>query len=260
MVSWKIIYEFFILLLIVNYAILIVFVPENHSVLTPEFLLRLDWGLIIFFGMEYLVRLWMAPNKKKFILSNWFDLLAMIPVNSGFRFVRLLRLLRLIRLMKTSPMLWNVLKSRHIQMILLVTTGVMLWSAAGIFLLEKDINSSVSTFGDAFWWAVVTTTTVGYGDISPVTAGGRILAIILMITGIGLIGTITANLANQWMAFFRGETPDAFQQNDKPEENKNELEEHLQTQVMDWTSRLHELNDKEYETLLQTMELLRKKR
>lgn len=249
------IYEFFILLLVVNYAILIVFAPPDHPVLTPDFLMRLDLVLIVFFAIEYVVRLWRAPEKKKFILSNWLDLLAMIPVSTGFRFIRLLRLLRLVRLMKASPILWAVLKSKQIQTIMIVTSGIIVWSAAGIYLLEREINPSVSTFGDALWWAVVTTTTVGYGDISPITTGGRILAVILMITGIGLIGTITANLANHWMAFFRGEKEKSGHEGAE----RNQLEQELRNQVQDWISRIEQLNDSEYETLIKTLELLRNK-
>ncbi|MBA4495672.1 potassium channel family protein [Paenactinomyces guangxiensis] len=54
---------------------------------------------------------------------------------------------------------------------------------------------------DAVWWAVVTTTTVGYGDISPVTLGGRVIATILMFTGIGLIGSVTASVATHFIEY-----------------------------------------------------------
>lgn len=251
MISWRVIYEFFILLLVVNYAILILFAPADHPTLTPQFMLRLDYGLIVFFAAEYAYRFWRAPDKKKFILENWFDILAMIPVHSGFRFMRLLRLLRLLRLIKASPMLWSIVKSKQIQAILLVTAGVILWSSAGIYLLEKEINSSVSTFADAIWWAVVTTTTVGYGDISPVSTGGRLLAVILMITGIGLIGTITANLANHWMVFFK-----EGQQSDE-QAKQNQVEAELQNQIKGWVDRIDQLNDEEYKTMLSALEMLR---
>lgn len=254
MISWRIVYEFFVLLLIVNYAILILFAPEGHPILTPEFMSRLDLGLIVYFAVEYSIRLWRAPDKKQFVLKNWFDLLAMIPVNSGFRFMRLLRLLRLLRLIKASPMLWTVLSSKHIQTILLITTGMIVWSASGIYLLEKDINPSISHFSDAIWWAVVTTTTVGYGDISPITTGGRLLAVALMLTGIGLIGTITANLANHWVSFFREETPL------EERSEQNQVENELRSQVKGWIDHIDQLNDKEYATLLETLEFLKNKK
>jgi len=57
-------------------------------------------------------------------------------------------------------------------------------------------NKSITTLGDAFWWAIVTTTTVGYGDVSPVTTEGRLIAIALMILGIGFIGVLTATITS----------------------------------------------------------------
>jgi voltage-gated potassium channel len=72
---------------------------------------------------------------------------------------------------------------------------------------SKTINPNIRSIGDAFWWAVVTSTTVGYGDISPVTAEGRIIAIMLI--GIGAIGAFTATVASFFVA--QGEAPDLAQ-------------------------------------------------
>ena len=68
--------------------------------------------------------------------------------------------------------------------------------AVGVFELERGENKAIGTFGDALWWAVVTITTVGYGDVSPVTPEGRFIADLLMITGIGVIGIFTATVAS----------------------------------------------------------------
>jgi hypothetical protein len=76
------------------------------------------------------------------------------------------------------------------------TSVVILWSSVGIFMMENGINDHIQTFSDAIWWSIVTTTTVGYGDISPVSIGGRIIAVFLMITGIGMIGTLMLDTMN----------------------------------------------------------------
>jgi voltage-gated potassium channel len=74
--------------------------------------------------------------------------------------------------------------------------------ALGVFIFESESNRAIGSFGDALWWAVVTATTVGYGDVSPVTLEGRLIAVVLMLTGIGVIGVFTATVAS---AFFEEE-------------------------------------------------------
>jgi voltage-gated potassium channel len=78
----------------------------------------------------------------------------------------------------------------------LVALAVVFIGAFGVYLAESDTNKAVGSFGDALWWAFVTVTTVGYGDVSPVTFEGRIIAVILMLTGIGVIGIFTASVAS----------------------------------------------------------------
>ena len=71
----------------------------------------------------------------------------------------------------------------------------MLAGALLEYYVERDAGG-VSSFGDALWWAVVTATTVGYGDLSPVTSTGRVIAVVLMFVGIGVIGAFTATIAS----------------------------------------------------------------
>jgi voltage-gated potassium channel Kch len=74
--------------------------------------------------------------------------------------------------------------------------GVIGLSSVAIYLVEGGINRSIETAGDALCWTLVTVTTVGYGDVSPVTLEGRVIAVVLMLTGIGVIGVFTATVAS----------------------------------------------------------------
>jgi voltage-gated potassium channel len=254
MKSWKMLYEALIILMVVTYSILLVSTPDNHPLLTEENLNRIDWAVIAIFAVEFAVRLLRAESKLHFIRKNWFDVIALIPINSTFRLARLVRVLRLVRIMKASPLLWNIVNSYQIRLMMVFASVVMLWSSTGIYFLEKGVNDNIQGFGDALWWSIVTTTTVGYGDISPVSFGGRIIAAFLMLTGIGMIGTVTAALANHWV--------DYFQQKEHEEENENDLpggrvRKELKLQVAGWLDRVEELSDEEYRLLLQSVELLR---
>lgn len=246
----RLLYEVLIILVVVTYAIIIFADPSEHPHLTPEFVHAFDWGLIAFFAVEYLIRLWRSsPHELRFIRKNWFDLLAMLPIDAHFPLARLMRVIRLVRIIRASPMLWGLVTSKQMRMLFLFLLMILAWSSSGIYLLEVDSNPSIDSYGDALWWSVVTTTTVGYGDIWPVTQGGRMIAVFLMVTGIGMIGAFTANLAHHWMGFL----PDM--------DGSNTAEEPLQRQLKQDAHRaiqnVENLSDAEYQRLLKVLELLR---
>jgi voltage-gated potassium channel len=87
-------------------------------------------------------------------------------------------------------------KHRRFHYVALTTVVVVGLGAVGIFAVERGENKAITTIGDAFWWAIVTTTTVGYGDVSPVTTEGRLIAVALMVLGIGFIGVLTATITS----------------------------------------------------------------
>lgn len=162
-------------------------------------LYSLDLGILALFAMDYFIRLIQSNDKKKFIVENIFDLLAIIPFNSmfrAFRFVRLFRLFRLLRvavfIKKFNKYVSVFLKTNHFIYVIYLSITITLLGALSIYSIEK--GKTIHDFGDALWWSFVTTTTVGYGDISPSTGLGRIIAGILMLVGIGFIGMLTGTI------------------------------------------------------------------
>ena len=118
----------------------------------------------------------------------------------SLRAVRALRLLRLARLGIVAGVAFRYsrqfLTHRKFHYVAIVVVGVVLLGALGIYTTEVGTNASIRTFADALWWSVVTATTVGYGDLSPQTPEGRLIAVVLMFTGIGVIGVFTATVAS----------------------------------------------------------------
>lgn len=110
---------------------------------------------------------------------------------------------------------------RGLHFVLLAVLGIVVVCSAVALGFERHAHgATIHNFGDALWWAIVTVTTVGYGDQYPVSAGGRGVAVVLMLVGIGLIGVLTATVASYFVA-------------DKADRDMAELHERL-----DWIETL----------------------
>ena len=175
-----------------------------------------DLAITCVFVVEYLSKLWIAPSGRKwfFIRSSWVELLAILPVLRFlrlFRVFRLARLFRVLRLLRSARMLRatkllansfqsfgsDLQKNRTGNAIIIVYfLGAMLFGTVGILTFERGAGSGFETLGDGMWWAVVTLSTVGYGDIVPVTTGGRIVASFMVIMGLGLWSVLAGVLAS----------------------------------------------------------------
>lgn len=163
-------------------------------------LAALDIALTIAFIAEFTSRLAAAPSRLAYLRGHWIDAIALVP---SVRAIRLLRLLRLLRLVRAFTGVFRALSSierlaAHRGLIVLFVSwlGVAVISAAGFFLAEVGANENVQTPIDALWWAIVTLTTVGYGDVFPVTPEGRLAGSALMIVGITLWAAITGTITS----------------------------------------------------------------
>ena len=183
----------------------------------------INWVVWVAFCAEYIARLSVAPRKAAFVRSAWFDLLIivlsppfLVPESmQSLRGARALRLLRLVRAFAVAVIGLRHLRSalRHHRFHWVATVAVLtvLGAAVAEYYVERGAGS-VRSFGDSLWWAVVTATTVGYGDLSPVTPAGRVIAVALMLVGIGVIGAFTATVASWFIEQERAEEPGETQQ------------------------------------------------
>jgi voltage-gated potassium channel len=165
----------------------------------------IDYAVWAAFAVEYLVKLYLSPSRRFYITHHLVDLLVIaVPV---LRPLRLLRLLRLLRITRAALILSSALKRarqllthhglHYVLLSVLAIVGVC--SALELAFEEHAPGATIHNFGDALWWSIATVTTVGYGDKYPVSAGGRGVAVVLMITGIGLVGVLSATVASYFV-------------------------------------------------------------
>jgi voltage-gated potassium channel len=191
--------------------------PELRLRWLPEFRAA-EWSFTVLFSLEYLLRLLCAPAPAAYARSFFglVDLLAIMPSFLGlvipgaytFIVVRVLRLLRVFRVLQLgdylqeSDLLWTALWAarRKIAVFLLAIVALVVLIGSVMFALESNLNPAFRSIPVGIYWAIVTVTTVGYGDVAPVTPVGRLVASATMLIGYSIIavptGILTAELGS----------------------------------------------------------------
>lgn len=181
----------------------IVFVVTGFLPREP-FILALDIAISAFFVTEFAVRIAASRSRAQYLLNHWMDIVALLPAIPGYqnasvaRMARLLRLLMVLRLLGAVDRIMKHVRGVTAQPGLTYLTGlivVMVLSVAAVgYFVERGINDGLDSYSDAIYWALVTVTTTGYGDIVPKTPLGRSLASLLMIGGLVLWSLLTASI------------------------------------------------------------------
>jgi voltage-gated potassium channel len=160
------------------------------------------WAVVV---LEAVLRYAVVPDRRRYLAARQIE-----PVLVAFPILQVWRIVGVER----ASVLWGdgierllaILRHRGLFRVLLAAVGLVFLGAWLVMLFEQHArDSNIHSYHDALWWAVVTVTTVGYGDRFPLTEGGRAVAIVLMLVGIGLIGVLTATVAS----FFVQEHTDA---------------------------------------------------
>ncbi len=177
-------------------ALAVVFVGLGLAPDDATWVISFEWTLTVVFALEFASRFWAAASRSAYLRGHWIDLVALVPPTRGLRVLRLLRLLRLVRafagVARALSALDRLANHRGLVWLLTAWVGVMVLTSIGLYAAENGVNEAVASPLDALWWGISTMTTVGYGDVYPVTPEGRIAAAVLMLLGIGLFSAVTA--------------------------------------------------------------------
>lgn len=160
------------------------------------------WGLFV---ADYVIRLRLASKRRRWFVRHLFDLLIVaLPLMGPLRLLRAFILFGALQ-----KFLGNAIRGRIITYTV-SGVGLLIYVASlGIYAQERGHpGATINSFGNALWWSITTVTSVGYGDLYPVTVPGRLIAVSLMIGGISLVGVVTGSLAS-WIVQRVSETDNA---------------------------------------------------
>lgn len=187
---------------------------EGEAATPFEVVMWITWGIFV---VDYVINLWLAPDRWHWFLWNLHELL--IVALPFFRPLRLLRLVTVLSVLHRT--VGETLRGR----VAVYVAGsaamlVLIGSLAVLDVEQRSPDAKILTLGDAAWWAITTITTVGYGDLYPVTPLGRIVAAALMVSGIAVIGVVTASIASWLVQRIEQNTEAAVAASEEPVRNE----------------------------------------
>lgn len=230
----KVINIFIIVLIILNVVAVILETVVSIHDKYEDFFFYFDWISVIIFTVEYVLRVWSSNHEEKYKHKVWgrlkymvspgalIDLIAIIPsylhafIGLDLRVLRMLRLMRLLRLfrltayMKSAQMIINVFKKRKnelalsfiLAIFLIIIASCIMYFAEHLAIAPGEKESKFSSIPATIWWSVVTLTTTGYGDMFPITDLGKVMASLIMLTGVAFFalpaGIITAGFLEEF--------------------------------------------------------------
>ena len=206
-----------VLLWLIGLSVLTVVIESVESVrlVYGETLILMEWAFTAIFTLEYALRLWVVRRRWRYaasffgvidllsILPSWIELA--VPEAHYFMAIRVLRLMRMFRIMKMAghieeaAVLADALRAsrRKIMVFFVVVLSVVCVEGTVMYVLEHGANPAYSSIPQSIYWAIVTITTVGYGDISPITVAGKLMACVIMLTGFAIIAVPTGIVTSE---------------------------------------------------------------
>lgn len=200
-----------------NILICVLFVVETYvgSSDYKQFFLIFELITITIFTLDYVIRFYIAQKKLAYVFDKYsiIDIIAIVPTILLFTYSTNLLFLKAFRILKVFKIFSYIhLSSKNntffgkniehlvkvIQLVFIIL--VIFFVSSGLFYhVERDVNEKITTFGDAFYYTVVTLTTVGYGDITPASSAGRMVTVIMILSGVILIPWQASQIVKEWI-------------------------------------------------------------
>ena len=192
-------------------SVIVILIPSVYPLTSTELdiIYIFDLIVVVILGADFYKRLRESGQGSRFLLTHCYEIPAVLPlilfaaleqdpsfIGAAIRSLRLIRLFRLVQLFFRTL---KFFEGRRILYIIVFSAMAVTLGAVAEYLVEStDPEAKITDIGDAFWWAIVTVTTVGYGDLYPVTPGGKIVASIMMIIGIAILGVLISIYTWSW--------------------------------------------------------------
>lgn len=244
-------------------SVVVILIPSVYSLTSIELdiVYIFDAIVVVILAADFYIRLRESGQGSRFIIKHCYEIPAMLPlilfavleqdqsfIGAGIRSLRLIRLFRLVLLFFRALKLFE---GRRILYIIAFSAMAVTLGAVAEFLVESTHpEAKITNIGDAFWWAIVTVTTVGYGDLYPVTPGGKIIASMMMIIGIAILGVLISTLG-------AGLIESRFGREDKKKAIEPSITDQTKIQIKEKIDKIGEITQEDFDNLLLTMKSLR---
>jgi voltage-gated potassium channel len=243
-------YEFFIISLTGFSVFLILFqyyYDPLGQVLVAVFVF--DYIVSIILTVDFAIRIKKSKQRYKYFLTHLYEIPALIPLytlttletdtvyGAALKSLRLVQIFRLMHVLSRTLIMMDEIKNRILYVVLLSLITVTM-GAFTMYVVEHNApDSKITSLGDAFWWAAVTVTTVGYGDVYPVTVEGRVIATVIMVIGIAILSILISTVGAQFIE-------------SKMKTQRRREENNIKVLIKDKIDRLEGLQSEEIVTLL----------
>ncbi|WP_133408024.1 ion transporter [Parashewanella tropica] len=230
----------------------------NLSAQTHKLLFFIDTAICIVFLGHFFYGLFRSKHKLHYLKHHWIDFVASIPVIEPLRTARLFQILRVVRLIRSSRSLLNRLikqkKEATLASLLVAVFTILSLSSVMILMVESGIKgANIHTAEEAIWWALVTISTVGYGDHYPVTTAGHIIGGIVIITGVSFFGVISGYMASLFVA------PDENEIKQSQREHREQIRQELHQALVRMENNQRQMEINQQQILAELAELKKSK-
>ena len=251
------------LLTVVSLVVILIdiFFPLNAEQKT--FIYIFDLVVVIVLATDYAFRVRRSSKRSRYIMKHWYEIPAMLPlilyasadtstlagqVVVQFRAIAFFRLVRLYYIL-------TLIQGSRFVLLSAITIITIVFGALGVNLTEnKYSGANIKRISDAFWWAIQTVSTVGYGDVYPVTPEGRIIGIFVMFAGIGILATFITALGSKLIEFKLNQRS---AKEKKIELSRNDLPTKTKELIKDQIERVETLDDKDFDALIAMLTKIR---